>query len=67
MNEEKEMHENPFMKDFITVGELRKMLKGRKDTEFITVKVIYDKEADYHKPLWLEDSTAVGFWELRCN
>lgn len=52
-----------FIDDFITIGELRKMLEPFDDDEYITVTKghIYPN----HKITNIEDSTNVGFWELR--
>ena len=54
-----------FIDDFITIGELRKMLEPFDDDEYITVTKghIYPK----HKIIKIEDSTNIGFWELRIN
>ena len=54
-----------FIDDFITIGELRKMLEPFDDDEYITVTKghIYPN----HKITNIEDSTNVGFWELRIN
>ena len=54
---------NNFIDDFITIGELRKMLEPFNDDEYITVT---KGHADLnHKITHIEDSTAFGFWELR--
>ena len=54
---------NNFIDDFITVGELRKMLEPFDDDEYITVT---KGHADLnHKITHIEDCTAFGFWELR--
>lgn len=52
-----------FIDDFITIGELRKMLEPFDDYEYITVT---KEHADLnHKITHIEDSIAFGFWELR--
>lgn len=49
--------------NFITVGELRKMLEPFDDDEYITVTKWH---ADLnHKITHIEYCTAFGFWELR--
>lgn len=54
---------NNFIDDFITIGELRKMLEPFDDDEYITVT---KGHADLnHKITHIEDCTAFGFWELR--
>lgn len=56
-----------FIKDFITVGELRKMLSNLGDNEMITVNVLFNERIGYHKIKYVEDSTSIGFWELKCE
>jgi hypothetical protein len=54
---------NNYIDDFITIGELKKMLEPFNDDEFITVtKGSTDLN---HKITHIEDSTGFGFWELR--
>lgn len=55
-----------FIKDFITVGELRKMLSDLDDDDWITVRTFSGNEG-YHRIRHVEDSTSVAFWELRCE
>lgn len=55
-----------FINDFITVGELRKMLSNLDDDEWITVRTFSSYEG-YHRIEYVEDSTSVAFWELRCE
>lgn len=62
--EEKKQKEKEFIDDFITVGELRKMLEHLPDSAFITVYNISGDD-EYHKIRYVEDSTSVGFWEIR--
>lgn len=52
-----------FTKDFITVGELRKMIAHLDDDDLITVTE--GNACPNHKISHVEDSTCVGFWELR--
>ena len=52
-----------FIDDFITIGELRKMLEPFDDDEYITVTKGHIHQN--HKITHIEDSTAFGFWELR--
>ena len=54
-----------FMDDFIQVGELRKMLEHLDDDDFITVNQTRSGLPGYHKILCVEDSTSIGFWEIR--
>ena len=55
-----------FMKNFIHVGELRKMLSDLDDDEWITVSTFSDK-IRYHRIKHVEDSIYVAFWELICE
>lgn len=59
------MEEKDFINDFITVGELRKMLEHLSDSDFITVNQTISGDSGYKRILCVEDSTAVGFWEIR--
>ena len=59
------MEEKEFIDDFITVEELRKMLEHLSDDDFITVNQTRSGIAGYKRILCVEDSTAVGFWEIR--
>lgn len=52
-----------FIDDFITIGELRKMLEPFDDDEYITVTK--GNIHPNHKITNIEDSTSVGFLELR--
>lgn len=54
---------NNYIDDFITVGELRKMLEPFNDDEYITVTKNHSQPN--HKITHIEDSIAFGFWELR--
>lgn len=58
--------ENEFVKDFITVGELREMLSILDDKDLITVNTSSERKG-YHKIQCLEDSTSISFWELKCE
>ena len=62
---EKEQKPKEFVDDFITVGELRKMLEHLSDEDFITVNQSKSGIAGCKRILCVEDSTAVGFWEIR--
>ena len=59
------MEEKDFINDFITGGELRKMLEHLSDNDFITVNQTLSGDAGCKRILCVEDSTAVGFWEIR--
>lgn len=63
--EEKKKESKEFIDDFITVGELRKMLKHLSDNDFITVNQTLSGDAGCKRILCVEDSTAIGFWEIR--
>lgn len=65
MEENKKQEQDEFINDFIRVGELRKMMEHLSDDDFITVYQRRSGLAGYHKILCIEDSTAVGFWEIR--
>ena len=52
-----------FIDRYIRIKELRKMLNNLNDEDFLTVTI--DKE-DY-KIIGIQDSTCIGFWELRCE
>lgn len=54
-----------FIKDFITVGELRKMLEPFCDDDLITVTK--GNTHPNHRISHIEDSTNCGFWELRID
>ena len=54
---------NEFIDDFITIGELKKMLEQFDDDEYITVTKGHIHQN--HKITHIEDSTSFGFWELR--
>ena len=54
---------NEFIDDFITIGELKKMLEPFDDDEYITVTKSHSHQN--HKITNIEDSTDVGFLELR--
>ena len=57
------LEKNEFIDDFITVGELRKMLEPFDDDDLITVTK--GNVCPNHRISHIEDSTASGFWELR--
>lgn len=63
--EEMKQESKEFVDDFITVGELRKMLEHLSDDDFITVNQSKSGIAGYKRILCVEDSTAIGFWEIR--
>ena len=52
-----------FIDRYIRVKEVRKMLYNLDDDDFLTVTI--NKE-DY-KIVGMQDSTCIGFWELRCE
>ena len=52
-----------FIDRYIRVKQLREMLNNRDDEDFITVTI---GEKDY-KIVGIQDSTCIGFWELRCE
>ena len=52
-----------FIDRYIRVKEVRKMLNNLDDEAFLTVTI--DRE-DY-KIVGIQDSTCIGFWELRCE
>lgn len=62
---EKKQESDEFIDDFITVGELREMTEHLRDKDFITVNQTRSGIAGYKKIQCVEDSTAVGFWEIR--
>lgn len=61
--EKAELRYQNFIKDFISVGELRKMLESLDDDDMITIT--RGHAYPYHKITHVEDSTSFGFWELR--
>ena len=65
MEENKKQEQDEFINDFIRVGELRKMMEHLSDDDFITVCDTRQYPSNYHKILYVEDSTAIGFWEIR--
>lgn len=52
-----------FIDRYIRVKELRRMLNNLDDEDFLIVTI--DREG--HKILGVQDSTCIGFWELRCE
>ncbi len=54
---------NEFIEDFISVGELRKMLEPYSDDDFITVTT--GNTSPNHRISHVEDATDCGFYELR--
>ena len=52
-----------FIDRYIRVKQLRKMLNNLDDEDFLTVTI--DRK-DY-KIVGIQDSTCIGFWELRCE
>ena len=52
-----------FIDKYIRIKEVRKMLNNLNDEDFLTVTI--DRE-DY-KIVGVQDSTCIGFWELRCE
>ena len=55
--------EKDFIDDFITVKELREMLSELRDNDFITVTK--GNTHSNHRITNVEDSTSIGFYELR--
>ena len=53
--------------NFIEVGELRKMIEHLEDYEFIAITTRGEMYKTEHKIQHVEDSTSIGFWELRCE
>ncbi len=53
--------------NFIEVGELRKMIEHLEDYEFIAITIRGEMYKTEHKIQHVEDSTSIGFWELRCE
>lgn len=62
LNEQKDWTDN-----YISVGKLRDMLKDLDDNDMITVKTLYKSETGEHKIKYVEDTTCIGFWEIRCE
>lgn len=52
-----------FIDRYIRVKKVREMLNNLNDEDFLTVTI--DRE-DY-KIVGIQDSTCIGFWELRCE
>lgn len=52
-----------FIEDFITVKELREMLSELRDNDFITVTK--GNTHQNYRITHVEDSTSIGFYELR--
>ena len=52
-----------FIDRYIRVKQLREMLNNLDDEDFITVTI----NKDDHKIVGIQDSTCIGFWELRCE
>jgi hypothetical protein len=52
-----------FIDRYIRVKELRRMLNNLDDEDFLTVTT----EGKDHKIVGIQDSTCIGFWELRCE
>lgn len=52
-----------FIDRYIRVKEVRKMLNNLDDEDFLTVTI----EKDDYKIVGIQDSTCIGFWELRCE
>lgn len=54
---------NELIEDFITIGDLRKMLEPYSDDDLITVTK--DNTSPNYRISHIEDSTDCGFFELR--
>ena len=52
-----------FIDRYIRGKEVREMLNSLDDEDFLTVTI--DREG--HKIVGIQDSTCIGFWELRCE
>lgn len=52
-----------FIDRYIRVKEVRKMLNNLDDEDFLTVTI----NREGYKILGVQDSTCIGFWELRCE
>ena len=52
-----------FIDRYIRVKQLREMLNNLDDEDFLTVTI--DREGN--KIVGIQDSTCIGFWELRCE
>lgn len=52
-----------FIDRYIRVKEVRKMLNNLDDEDFLTVTI----DKDDYKIVGIQDSTCIGFWELRCE
>lgn len=52
-----------FIDRYIRVKQLREMLNNRDDEDFLTVTI----DGKDHKIIGIQDSTCIGFWELRCE
>lgn len=52
-----------FIDRYIRVKEVRKMLNNLDDEDFLTVTI----NKDDYKIVGIQDSTCIGFWELRCE
>ena len=50
-----------FIDRYIRVKEVRKMLNNLDDEDFLTVTI----DKDDYKIVGIQDSTCIGFWELR--
>ena len=52
-----------FIDRYIRVKQLREMLNNRDDEDFLTVTI----DSEDYKIVGIQDSTCIGFWELRCE
>ena len=52
-----------FIDRYIRVKQLREILNNLDDEDFLTVTI--DREG--YKIVGVQDSTCIGFWELRCE
>lgn len=53
-----------FIDRYIRVKEVRKILNNLDDEDFLTVTI--SRGEDY-RIVGIQDSTCIGFWELRCE
>ena len=52
-----------FIDRYIRVKQVREMLNNLDDEDFLTVTI----GREDHKIIGIQDSTCIGFWELRCE
>jgi hypothetical protein len=52
-----------FIDRYIRVKQLKEMLNNRDDEDFLTVAI----DGKDYVIVGIQDSTCIGFWELRCE